>query len=221
MDNSQWKNRIGGTPGKLVVVGVLGAVFVTVVCFQLGAKETPVETRNPDHPVVNRLSQRRNHNTIQVSSHPTRSGGGNQVLRRAGKAEFGSTPDTDDADADTRATGEWPETPLETALAHDPFALPPPLAPPTPVPSPDGARSEQGNERQRPELAEKHERALATVRDRGIQMVLVDQEERVAIVGDRAVRVGEVLEGLRVVAISADGITLSEIGAESESNETE
>ncbi|MFO7906935.1 MAG: hypothetical protein ACQESR_12290 [Planctomycetota bacterium] len=217
MDKSQWKNRIGVTPGKLVVVGVLGAVFVTVICFQLGAKETPVETRNPDHRGVNRLSQRRNHNPIQASSHPRRSGGGNQVLRPAGKAGAGGAPDTDDADADMPATGEWPETPLEMALAHDPFALPPPLAPPPPsAPSTDRAGSERVKGRQRPEVAEKHERALAAVRDRGIQMVLVDQEERVAIVGDRAVRVGEVLEGLRVVAISADGITLSETGAESE-----
>jgi hypothetical protein len=109
-----------------------------------------------------------------------------------------------------RKERQWPKIAVNEVLQHDPFALPTALQPPTPakpapvatVTAPDQARQEQ---RQR-----RREQALKAIRDKGVQMVFVGKEKRVAIIGDRRVRVGDVLEGFRVTGIGSDGVTLSE-----------
>ncbi|MFW6170705.1 MAG: hypothetical protein ACODAD_09465 [Planctomycetota bacterium] len=188
MDNPPWNNKGGATPRKLVLIFVLGIVLVSVICFQLGAgngsAESPQRDRRAEMPAP------------PVDQPPE------------------GTPETPAVNAETRTVREWPEIPLETVLAHDPFELPPAMAPPTPNPSPNHRSGERADRQESPASVEKRERALATVRDVGIRMVLVDQEERVALVGERAVRVGEVLEGFRVIAIDADGITLSDLPVE-------
>lgn len=195
MDNPRWNNKVGATPRKLLLIFVLGIVLVSVICFQLGAGNGSVEPRQQ--------ARRAEMPTPPVDQPPD------------------GVPETPAVNAETSAVREWPEIPLETVLAHDPFELPPAMAPPTPIPSPNHRSDERAERRESPARVEKRERALATVRDLGIRMVLVDQEERVALVGEQAVRVGEVLEGFRVVAIDADGITLSDRPVNLEENETE
>lgn len=193
MDKMDWRKKIGVTPGKLLLVGVLGCVLVTVIRLQLGARETSGVSRSADRRV-------------------------DRMRRRSSKASTERTGNHD-VTAVTRTAQQWPEIPLKKVLAHDPFALPPALAPPAPAPTPKQAAEGRANRQQDIELARSRGQALAAVREQGIQMILVNPGDPVALVGDRPVRVGDVLEGFQVVAISADGITLSELPVELDSEE--
>lgn len=195
MDNPGWNKKLGATPGKLALASVLGMVLVIVIYYQFAAGNASVDSGRRDRHAAERTSSA-DQPPDHVSKTPT-------------------------VNATTGTVGEWPEPSLETVLAHDPFALPPGLEPPTPdstQPRPSGERADGG---EAPELQQKWERALATVRELGIHMVLVGEQEQVALVGEQAVRVGEVLEGFRVVAIDADGLILSELPVNSEPTKTE
>ena len=41
-------------------------------------------------------------------------------------------------------------------------------------------------------------------------MVLMDGKETTAVVGNRPIRIGESLEGLRVISITSSGVTLAD-----------
>lgn len=184
MASSGWMSKIGVTPGKLVMVGVLAAILVAVLVSQIGTRTESAEEPSREQ---------------QAKRETPRSAGAAARMSAIRESEVGDRKDR-----------QWPEILLEEVIAHDPFALPEALAPPPTVDSGTGPRKQRADAQQAQKLREEREKALAAVRERGVQMVLIDQKEQVAIVGDRAVRIGEVLEGFRVVAINSAGVTLSE-----------
>jgi hypothetical protein len=109
-----------------------------------------------------------------------------------------------------RKERQWPKIALEEVLQHNPFARPPVLEPPAPEkPTPVAAVNGLDKARQE-EVRRRREQALAAVRAQGVRMVFVGKEERVAIIGDRRVQVGDVFDGFRITKIGSDGVTLSE-----------
>jgi hypothetical protein len=98
---------------------------------------------------------------------------------------------------------------MEKVLGYDPFALPETLAPPEPA-----RRTATGQEpaagAQADAVRKQREQALSALRHQGVQMIFFNEEEQVALLGDRFVRVGDTLDGFRVLAIEPQGITLSE-----------
>jgi hypothetical protein len=56
--------------------------------------------------------------------------------------------------------------------------------------------------------------ALVTLRSKGTSAVLRDEKGAVAVVDNRVVRVGDVLQGYRVVSIDDDGVLLAPAGSQ-------
>lgn len=178
------KSKVGATPGKLVLMAVLAVVLVSVLLVQLAGREEPPAAQE----------------TADASSLPQtgRSENGTSVPR--------SPPDEDDVLTQDR---QGPRIALEEVLQHDPFALPRALRPPA-RPSSANTADDAPDEVDREEVQRQRERALAAIREQGVQMVFLGKEEQIAIIGDHRVRVGDQFEGFRVTDIGSDGVTLSE-----------
>ena len=95
---------------------------------------------------------------------------------------------------------QWSQVSLDAALAHDPFAAPLLTAPP-PEPSPIEPVAQE----------EQQENELLALKQDGVTMILRDAGGMVATVGDRKLRVGDVIDGYRVVAIELDGVVLERV----------
>jgi hypothetical protein len=182
MADSGWMNKVGATPGKLGVVAVLATVLMVVLVFQVSSSGTPT-TASQERAAGRRKPP------LRVPPQPT-----------APAAQ---------ADQPSAEKPSWPPITLEEAIQHDPFAVakkPAAAAPPKPA-QPVKADT---HPRQTEERKLRTKQALENLRGKGVKMVLLDGSERVAIVGDRSIRVGDVLDGLRVVSITLRGITLAE-----------
>ena len=108
-----------------------------------------------------------------------------------------------------------PQMALADATQHDPFALVDELAKPDPAAA-AAAPSAQGRENAPDERQKRIEQVLEALNAKGVQLVLLGGSEEMAIVGGRPVRVGDMIEGLRVSSISVQGITLSDDGDQRE-----
>ncbi|HUQ71765.1 MAG TPA: hypothetical protein VM165_19705 [Planctomycetaceae bacterium] len=121
------------------------------------------------------------------------------------------------AEAKTSATA-WPEISLETALSHNPFRETAPLqaaiseeeqnAPPeseTPLtangPSPAVEMKEE-------DLGNAVAASTADPQSLRVSMILRNGPKLCAVIGERLVREGDVIEGLRIVSISTAGVVV-------------
>lgn len=177
-------SKVGVTPGKLVLVLVLAVVFVSVLLFQLGAKESP-STLDQSADVAADSDRRPRENSANTSVSPPNNG---DVLQQARR---------------------WPEITLEEIQQHDPFAFPAVLAPPAAVTASDRSKQRDGSAR-RAQMQRERKEDLAELCQQGVQMIFLGQDEQVALVGSRQIRVGDVVAGFRVTAIRTDGVVLVE-----------
>jgi hypothetical protein len=198
MAKSGEKSKGGATPGKLALIAVLAVVLVGVLVYQFSGSEEPPPPRK--HPNVGRPAAAR------PAAGSTRvAAGGTRVA--APKPDHTVVPKTD---------RQWPKIALEEVLQHDPFALPTALQPPAPKKPAVAVASQAPDKARQAEVRRQREQALAAIRAQGVQMVFVGKEKRVAIIGDRRVRVGDVFDGFRVTDIGSDGVTLSEYVSDKE-----
>jgi hypothetical protein len=188
MADQKWQEKIGVTPGKLALVAVLAVVLVTVIYQQM----PPADQVSSAEP------------TEQVPNSESRSSAKN-LARQA----LATSQDARKKEA-AEQEKEWPKIKLEHAIAFDPFSRPDALKPDQKKSQEDDVTATNEELVKRQAVRRDREQALALVRQQGVQMVLYDQQERIAVVGDRVVRIGEELQGFRVVAIDDEGITLAE-----------
>ena len=99
---------------------------------------------------------------------------------------------------------KWPEIDLDTVLEHDPFYSQRLVAS-------DSKEVEQADSaaKREQEMAE-----LAFLRQKGVAMILQNNAGVVAAVGDRTLKIGDVIDGYRVVEIGSDGVVLEPMNAE-------
>ncbi len=97
----------------------------------------------------------------------------------------------------------WPEISLEEVRAHDPFAMPWALGNDR-----DGSAGLEWEQESIRQLAEARRQALTALRKKGVAMVLQSGDVLVAVIGSDTVRIGDVLDGFKVVAIGPDGVML-------------
>ncbi|MGI9456127.1 MAG: hypothetical protein ACR2NU_06160, partial [Aeoliella sp.] len=100
----------------------------------------------------------------------------------------------------------WPVADVNSVVAHDPF-LPPYWAgvslPPSELPSTPAK-----------DVAKTSNAALEKLVASGTTVVVIVDGERLALVGDRQIRVGDRLDGFMVTAITESGVVLSGEGEE-------
>ena len=99
---------------------------------------------------------------------------------------------------------EWPSISVETVVSHNPFRLDARwLAPPVEEVLPEAADTDPHPSEP---LAAKP--VLSPVVHERVSWVLLQKGHEMAGLGDRTVRVGDIVSGYRVSAITADGIVL-------------
>lgn len=187
--------QLGLTPGKAILIGVLALALVGVLYIQYGRSggETVFE------PVV----------TTATSVAP--------ASRAARTTSMNAA--TTSADSDTQAAllefdqSKWKSPELSVVVAYDPFALPsgfpqPPKADADPrlasgeIDAPTTAEEAQ-------ELADALEELrtqLEDLKQRGVHVIVSQNDQFVAMIGDRTIHVGDEINGFTVTAIDMDGV---------------
>jgi len=178
-------NRPFATPRQLVLIAVLGVVLAAALIVQFGGASSAPE---PGVPAAGKSG---------ASAAASGLSGTASLAASAGAA----APAPAGSGGASRA---WPRLDAQAAAAHDPFAVPAPMVLKL-------ASEQQAREGAKPGQADprKAEAALASLRSKGISAVLRNQRGAVAVIGNREVRVGDVIEGYRVVSIEADGVLLA------------
>ncbi len=117
-----------------------------------------------------------------------------------------NTPSGETADAMV-SRRPWPEISLAEARKYDPFFMP----------AVDATANQKSRESQltdamkqkaMQEQAELRRQALDTLQEKGVGVVLQSGDELVAIIGSDTVRIGDVIDGFKVVDIGPDGVKL-------------
>jgi hypothetical protein len=174
-ESSDFFQRIGATPRKLALVGVLGAVLTYVVVRPLLERHPPVELVTPPPTTAPAATSK--------SAPP------------AGKM----------AEPGLLAVKPWPQPDLERVATHDPFAVPGWARPAVSVVEVAGKTSGGTATNQRVET-------IAKLRELGAAVIVEVGGEPLALVGEHQLRVGDLLEGYRVKAITESGIVLASEG---------
>ena len=98
-------------------------------------------------------------------------------------------------------TKKWPQVDLDAALRHDPFS--------SPLLTAQTATADTDNDDAK--TLEEQSADLLALKQDGVSMIVRDGAGMVATVGERKLRVGDVIDGYRVVAIEMDGVVLERV----------
>jgi len=201
--------KIGATPAKLALIGLLSAVLLAVVVPQLRGKSSSGQSADsvPAGQSASQLRRKR----------PTRSAGGKpSAIKKAPSASEAvpsadasapsprnTAPSAGNADP-ARSSQGWTQLPLEELVKHDPMAAPAWYVAAATKPAEEDALVDTAGQAL----------ALAELEKQGANIVMIAGGERVATIGAEQLRIGDRIEGFRVIDITTQGVVLTEIGSE-------
>ncbi|MBC8356455.1 MAG: hypothetical protein H8E66_31125 [Planctomycetes bacterium] len=180
----------GLTPGKGIAIGILSVVLLVVIVTQFGEKKK----RSAVKPRA----------------------------RKSANESKGSQSPTPPVASSKRSENPWPVFEVAEVVASNPFLLPDVLRPKredteTLTPSPEEGESEATvaavESAEVRELRRRQAEFMASLRSKGVDMILRSSRGSVARVGDVSLRIGDVFEGLRVEEIGQDGIVFAPVAA--------
>jgi hypothetical protein len=201
---SQTSSKKGLTRGKAILIGVLAVVLVTVLYLQFGRSgEKPVSEAVAYEPPraamsVEPVNSTARPVTLTITKTPSNA--------QAGEDKSAATAVLID---ETR----WKSPKLETIVAYDPFALPPAFPQPPQV-GVGGkstgaagliAAAKENDAKRLAEELEKLHMQLEELTQRGVQVIVRERGEYVAMIGDRLLHVGDKINEFTVTAIDPDG----------------
>jgi hypothetical protein len=102
------------------------------------------------------------------------------------------------------APSPWPKLGGQVAAQYDPFAMPEPLAKQTLA-----ERSEKSRDGKAAPRNPASDPVLAALRSKGTHALFRDGDGAAAVIDNRVVHVGDVLQGYRVVSIDDDGVLVT------------
>jgi hypothetical protein len=170
------------TPRQLLMIGALGVVLVIVLVWQFGASGSAP------------LSAESGTSSIASASGAARSAGPNTAASVAQAGE----PKT--------VLASWPKFTAEAAAAYDPFAVPPAMNQKITAST---RAAEDRKSLNSPPKRDANAEKMAALKNKGITLIVRGERGALALVGDRVVRVGDVLEGYRVLSIDLRGVVLA------------
>lgn len=192
---------VGATPGKIVLVVILTFSLAISVFQQFGGPTTDTT----DNPTATRPPTPR---PVRKTPAP-----------KAGKKEQTETP-----------SREAVPVTVSLALEHDPFATSASLRKKLGLESDRQAAATKQEliEKEQRDLAARAEeeqrrkarlaalnaerlRVLAELKRQGLTMIVGSPGELMALIGDRTIRRGDILQGFRVVEVSRDGLVLEPV----------
>jgi hypothetical protein len=186
--------RIGLTPAKTVLIGVLGIVLVGVLYMQFGSSGTGVPAAPPP-PVI--------------TAPPSAQRPAAQAAPTAAAVELQSPLETQALDLDQ---SRWESPELSTVIAYDPFALPPSFPQPPQIAvaaalaDSEATTSAAADARQLAETLERLRRQLEELKQRGVHVIVNKNDHFVAMIGDRLVHVGDEINGFIITEIDPNGV---------------
>ncbi len=181
-------NKAGATPGKLILIGVLAVVLIGVLYIQFSGSDS-ASSRSARKP---------------ESARPA-------AARRAPAKETVEAAATSEDDTVQQAIDEavWKSPDLATVVAYDPFALPYRFPQPhiqgTNVRGAEADLGGQGIDAAARAVEQLNKR-LEELRQQGVQVILKEQDQYVALIGDQTVHVGDEIDGLTVTEITPSGV---------------
>ena len=195
--HTPWTKKAGVTPGKLVLIAVLGVVLVAVLYHQF----VPTASNASNSPAPPAPAAR-------AASH---------LRKGIAAAEAKTTPADQSPRKKTGAVATWQSPDPTSAVKYDPFALPASFPRPQQIDNEAGlaqdgdAQAEVAAAQQAALEAERtqSESQLLSLKQQGVRMVIKNDNTAVAMVGDKAVHVGDKVDGFTVIAIDSDGVTLA------------
>lgn len=178
--------KLGVSPGKLKLIGLLSVILVVVLYLQYGGAGTEVAPAKSE-------------------SHPTRKAKRKSELSPQKPADSSETPIKDLGDISS-----WKEPELATVIRYDPFALPAAF----PQPKPTLTASLLSGELAGPDLDQEARdkklqelsQSLAQLRQQGVQVIITKGDEFVAMIGKHVYHVGDEIGGFKITSIDADGV---------------
>jgi hypothetical protein len=193
MADASARHKTAVTPRQLLLIAVLGVVLAVVLIVQFGPAAGRPEggQRGPG----------------TRSAAPATAGPSSPQAPSGAKPAAGEAPSARAAAAPSGPPGPpWPKLSAEAAGQYDPFAMPEPLARQAAAQGKNSPRDGKGAAPQRHSPSHP---ALVALRSKGTGAVLRDRNGAVAVIDNRVVRVGDVLQGYRVVSIDDDGVLLA------------
>jgi hypothetical protein len=196
-NSSTTVKRGGLSRGKVVLIAVLAVVLVGVLYLQFGGSggATPepkgyVPRRTPAVNVAN-------------ASPAT-------TTDKITNAQNSSTP----AIAAVVDAARWKSPDLANVVDYDPFALPAtfpkPKAVETAGPNAEGlvAAAAADDEKKKDEARAQLQSELQALKESGVQVIVREGDQYVAMIGDRTLRVGEDIGGFTVTGIDPGGVVV-------------
>lgn len=101
---------------------------------------------------------------------------------------------------DKKIPRKWPKLSLDDVVKHDPFAMPMWYL--------TARADEQGTG---VSAIARSAQVLEELKKQQTRIVVISGEERIATIGDLSFRVGDMIEGFQVTAITTDGVVLTEV----------
>jgi len=190
--------RMGATPGKLALVGVLAVVLGTVLVGQLpDSTTTPEVARRPRTPMLNQS------NSTAAANQPRNI---QQRTHQSQPRPFHSNSSTKSREQSSEPP-TWPDLSLETIVAFDPFATPQWLSSATAA-----AQAGPVDTRLLTEAARRARKAsvLKDLQDQGTTIVVITSDDKRATIGNQTFRIGDHLEGFVITDITRQGVVLTE-----------
>jgi hypothetical protein len=202
-DNSTSRKKGGLTRGKAILIGVLTLVLVGVLYLQFGrGGDKSVASDGPDY--VPRRPVPAATAAVDTEASTTTRVAVKQVLVD-NKLQAATT-------AGVVNESRWKSPPLDAVVGYDPFALPAAF-PKAVVPDPTQpnanlvATAAAEDQKELIDAVAKLQMQLEQIKRRGVQVIVKERDQYVAMVGDQTVRVGDDLgNGFRVTGIDQSGV---------------
>lgn len=116
---------------------------------------------------------------------------------------------------------DWPDMDLDQTLSHNPFAPLPDAADENLSPAEQALLDAQNDAAAADPSADEAaddspETAVAEFRSRGVSMIFRNKEKTCAVIGDRVIQAGDIIDGVRIVAITNSEVIVEPAGRQSE-----
>ena len=175
----------GISPAKLGLIIVLSVVLLVMIVVQFGGRWA--------HNATAKHKQRAEEVTEDA------------VAVADNRQPVESTPDNEPSD--------WPTFRISQVMGHNPFALPEALRPAADPDQQAGQIEAVVTSLLDPfqtKMRRRRDEFVASLQEQGVDMILMTPQGRVARVGELTLRVGDVVEGLRVQEINRNGVVFVE-----------
>jgi hypothetical protein len=211
--------KLGVTPGKLVLIAVLGVVLLAIVYMQFGSSlDSTVPTVATGLGPHIRLDATPVGAAITASTPPTAMlpTATHAIATSPGENKNVQLPLAQVTSAKSGFSSDWQGAELTKVVLYDPFALPPSFPQRLKAGEEEKLAKETVNtedakaeEAARTEAIKVMQTEFVQLQHEGVRVIMQQHDKYVALVGERTLHVGDEINGFTVVSIDADGVRVA------------